>query len=99
MIVIHVRVKVKRTADKDFEQVLREVVAEARRTTGCQQYEWYRHPDNAQDYAILGEYDGKENFVNYLNSAVVKRIESELIPLLDAPPEFKHYEATIFESN
>ena len=41
MIVIHVRVKVKRTADKDFEQVLREVVAEARRTTGCQQYEWY----------------------------------------------------------
>ena len=30
---------------------------------------------------------------------LVKRIESELIPLLDAPPEFKHYEATIFESN
>ncbi len=95
MILIHVSVKTKGNVVNEFERTLREVVDDARKTAGCIKYEWYRVPDSPQGYVIYGEFDVKENFEKYLNSAVVKRIGAELIPLLDARPEFKHYEATV----
>lgn len=98
MILIHVFVKTKGNVIGEFERALREVVGDARETAGCIKYEWYRVPDSQQEYVIYGEFDAKENFEKYLNSAVVKRIEDELMPLLDAPPAFKHYNATVLES-
>jgi quinol monooxygenase YgiN len=99
MIVIHVSVKTKGNIGSEFERTLREVVDDAHRTAGCIKYEWYRVPDSPQEYVIYGEFDTKENFEKYLNSAVVKRIGEELIPLLNAPPAFQHYEATLLESS
>jgi len=46
----------------------------------------YHIPDTPQGYVIYGEFDSKESFEKHLNSAVVKSIGDELIPLLDAPP-------------
>lgn len=97
MVLIHVFVKTKVNVIGEFEQALREVVDDARKTMGCIKYEWYRVPDSHGEYVIYGEFDAKENFEKYLNSTVVKRIGDELIPLLDTPPAFKHYEATILE--
>jgi quinol monooxygenase YgiN len=97
MILIHISVQIKEDVTDHFEQTLREVVAEARKTAWCMKYEWYRGSDSPQAYVIYGEFDSRENFEKYLNSAVVKRIGAELIPLLAIPPAFKHYHATIFE--
>lgn len=99
MIVIHVSVKIKEDVANELERIAREVVGAARQLTGCLMYEWYRVPDSPRRYDFYGEFDSKENFEKYLESAVVKRIGDELIPLLAAPPEFKHYEATILESS
>ncbi|MCB0166719.1 MAG: antibiotic biosynthesis monooxygenase [Anaerolineae bacterium] len=99
MILIHVTVKTKEETTGEFERTLRQVVTNAHKTAGCVKYEWYPIPDMPQGYVIYGEFDSKENFKKYLNSDVVKRIGDELIPLLDGPPKFKHYEATVFEGN
>lgn len=99
MVIAHVSVKIKENTASEFEQTVREVVDAVRKTAGCVKNEWYRVPDAPQRYVFYGEFDSKENFEKYLNSAVVKRIGDELIPLLDAPPEFKHYEAAILETS
>jgi hypothetical protein len=56
----------------------------------------YQEMESDPNFHQLGS-DTKENFEKYLKSAVVQRIGAELIPLLGAPPAFKHYEATILE--
>ncbi len=99
MVLIHVSVKTKGNVVGEFERTLRAVVNDARQTTGCLKYEWYRVPDSPEAYIIYGEFDAKEHFAHYLNSAVVKRIGAELMPLLEAPPTFTHYEATILEGS
>ncbi|MBE7549502.1 MAG: antibiotic biosynthesis monooxygenase [Anaerolineales bacterium] len=99
MIVVYVSVKTKENTVSEFERSLREIQGEVRQMAGCVKNEWYRVPDAPQRYVIYGEFDTKENFEKYLSSATVKRIGAELIPLLEAPPEFKHYEATILETN
>jgi len=99
MVLIHVSVKTKEDVAGEFERTLRQVVADARKTAGCVKYEWYRVPDFSKEYVIYGEFDSEETFKKYLNSAIVKRIGDELIPLLDAPPEFKHYKATVLEGS
>lgn len=97
MIVAHVSVTVKENMVSDFERVAREVVEAARQAEGCVKNEWYRVPDALRQYDFYGEFDSKTNFAEYRESAVVKRIGDELIPLLEAPPVFSHYEATILE--
>lgn len=99
MVLIYVSVQTDENGVDEFERTLREVVDDARKTTGCVRYEWYRAPEESQRYMIYGEFATKENFEKYLNSAVVKRIGAELMPLLVAPPAFKHYEATLFEGS
>jgi quinol monooxygenase YgiN len=97
MIVIHVSVQAKEGVTNEFEQILRSVVDDAHKITGCAKYEWYRVPNQPKQYVVYGEFDTKENFENYLKSTVVQRIGAELIPLLTAPPTFKHFDATILE--
>lgn len=97
MIVIHVSVQAKEGVTNEFERILNSVVDDARKVTGCIKYEWYRLPDQFQQYVAYGEFDTKANFENYLKSNVVQRIGAELIPLLTAPPSFKHFEATLLE--
>lgn len=99
MIVVYVSVKTKENTVSEFERSLREIQGEVRKMAGCVKNEWYRVPDAPQRYVMYGEFDTKENFEKYLSSAIVKRIGAELIPLLEVPPEFKHYEATILETN
>lgn len=97
MIVIHVSARVKEETVMNFEQSLRGVVEDARRTPGCLMYEWYRDPDVSSHFIIYGEFDAEDNFEAYLNSPVVKRIGEELIPLIADGPQFKHYKATLLE--
>jgi quinol monooxygenase YgiN len=99
MVLIHVSVTAKEDTVSAFERSLRGVVDDARQTAGCMKYEWYRVPDSGQQYVIYGEFDAKEHFEAYLNSAVVQRIGAELMPLLTAKPEFQHYEASILEGS
>ena len=97
MILIHVSVQPKKGLSVDFEQVLNEIILEARQASGCRKYEWYRSLDTPSPYVIFGEFDTKDHFEQYLQSNVVKRIGQELIPLLETKPAFKHYEAEVFK--
>jgi quinol monooxygenase YgiN len=99
MIVVYVSVQTKAQAANEFERIIREIQADIRTLTGCVKNEWFRVPDVARRYVMYGEFASRKDFEAYLNSAIVKRIGDELIPLLDAPPEFKHYEAVILESS
>lgn len=99
MVVIHVSVKAKGGAAAAFEQILRSVVADARRSAGCLRYEWYRAADQPHGYTIYGEFESRGQFSTYLGSSVVQRIGAELWPLLAAEPEFSHFEATRFEGS
>lgn len=99
MIVVYVSVKTKDNLNGRFEETVREIVAAVRKMEGCVKNEWYRVPDAPQGYVFYGEFDSKENFEKYLSSDVVRRIGDELMPLLEGPPEFKHYEATVLESS
>jgi quinol monooxygenase YgiN len=99
MIVAQVSVKIKEDVAPEFEQVAREVVGAVRQMPGCVKNEWYPVPDAPRRYDFYGEFDSKENFESYLQSAAVKRIGDELMPLLDGPPAFKHFEAVVFESS
>jgi len=97
MVIIHISAKVKDGTETNFEQSLREVVENARQTTGCVKYEWYRDPDSSNHFIIYGEFDSEDNFKAYLKSPVVKRIGEELIPLIEGGPKFKHYKASVLE--
>ncbi|MBZ0280703.1 MAG: antibiotic biosynthesis monooxygenase [Anaerolineae bacterium] len=99
MIVVYVSVKTKEDSAGEFERIIREIQADVLNMQGCIKNEWFRKPDSPQRFVIYGEFDTHENFENYLNSAVVRRIGDELMPLLEHPPEFKHYSAAILDGN
>ena len=99
MILIYVRVQTAQELRDTFERTLRDVVGAARQSAGCLKYQWYREPDSHSGYVIYGEFSSRQHFEDYLRSDVVRRIGEELMPLLSAEPEFKHYEATLFEGN
>lgn len=97
MVVIEVSVKAKAECVARFEEVLREVAAQALSQPGCGRYEWYRSPDAAREVFIYGEFDSEDVFAEYRKGPVVKRIGQELIPLLERRPSFKHFSATVLE--
>ena len=80
-----------------LEQVLREVVGEARQLEGCMRYEWYRSPDIEREVFVYAEFDSDEAFAGYRRGPVVKKIGEQLMPLLEAPPSYKHFSATVLQ--
>ena len=52
MVLIHVSAQAKGNVGNEFERTLCEVVEDARKTTGCMRYEWYRAPDVPQRYIM-----------------------------------------------
>ena len=105
MVLTHVSLQVKEEVANaldrllQFEQVLQRVINEARKTTGCLKYDWYRASGQFRQFIAYGEFDSPENFEQYLDSNVFQRIEHELLPFLATPPVCKHYEATVLESS
>lgn len=99
MIVVQVSVRAKPENVERLEQLLREVVGEARQAPGCHRYDWYRSPDAAYDRFIYAEFASDEAFAQYRKGPVVKKIGAQLIPLLDGRPAFKHLNATILEQD
>jgi quinol monooxygenase YgiN len=99
VVVIQVSVKAKTESVERFEQILREVVAQAREVDGCRRYEWYRSPDEERAAFVYGEFESEDAFANYRKGPVVKRIGEQLIPLLEARPSFKHFRATVLEQS
>jgi len=99
MIVAYVSVNTRENAASDFERIIREIQIEVRKMEGCVKNEWYHDPDAPRRYVMYGEFDTHEHFEKYLASPMVKRIGDELMPLLAAPPEFKHYSATILDGS
>jgi len=104
MVLIHVSLQVKEEVANaldrllQFERVLQQVIDDARKTTGCLKYDWYRASGQFRQFIAYGEFDSPENFEQYLDSNVLQRIGQELMPFLAAPPTFKHYEASILEN-
>jgi quinol monooxygenase YgiN len=97
VILIQVSVRAKPENLERLQQTLRQVVAEARHSPGCLRYEWYRSPDVEREMFVYAEFDSDEAFAQYRKGPVVKRIGEQLIPLLEARPSFKHFNATILE--
>lgn len=95
--VIAVWVTARSESLEKFEQVLREVVAEARGEAGCGRYDWYRAPGAEREFFIYAEFDSDEAFAAYRQGPVVKKIGEQVIPLLEARPSFKHLRATVLE--
>jgi len=62
-------------------------------------YEWYRVPDDSDQFIVYAEYESEENFKECRSSAVVQKIGRELKPLVEGVPEFRHFNATIFENS
>jgi len=99
MIVIYVAVTTKSDTAAEFERVISEIQRDVRTMAGCVKQEWYRDAEIPQRYLVYGEFDSQENFDSYLSSNVVKRIGTDVMPLLEGPPEFRHYSATLLEGN
>lgn len=99
MVVIQVSVRAKAESMQRFEQVLREVIAEARGVAGCSRYEWYRSVDVEREVFVYGEFDSEDAFAAYRKGSVVKKIGEQLIPLLEERPSFKHLRATVLEQS
>jgi quinol monooxygenase YgiN len=99
--VIVVQVSVRAMPDKveRLEQLLREVIAEARALPGCVRYDWYQSPDAERERFIYAEFDSDEAFAQYRKGAVVRKIGEQLLPLLEARPSFKHFSATVLEQS
>lgn len=97
MIVIEVSVRSKAPNVDRLEQLLRDVVEEARQAPGCLRYDWYRSPDSEHERFIYAEFDSDNAFALYRKGPIVRKIVEQLIPLLDGRPSFKHLSATILE--
>jgi quinol monooxygenase YgiN len=97
MIVVHVSVQTREDASAEFARCISDIQADVLRMQGCIRNEWYHHPASPERFVMYGEFDSIENFETYLNSHAVKRIDEELMPLLAAPPDFRHYQATLLE--
>ncbi|HSC28855.1 MAG TPA: putative quinol monooxygenase, partial [Vicinamibacterales bacterium] len=78
MIVVQVSVRAKPGHADQLEQVLREVVNEARQLKGCMRYEWYRSPDVERGVFVYAEFDSEEAFGDYRRGPVVKKIGEQL---------------------
>ena len=99
MIVVQVSVRVKPENVERLEQLLRQVVGEARQSPGCLRYDWLRSPDVERERFIYAEFASDEAFAQYRKGPVVKMIGEHLIPLLEARPTFKHFDATVLEQS
>ena len=97
MIVVQVTARAKPENVARLEGILREVIAEARQSTGCLSYGWYRSPDIEREVFIYAEFDSEETFAQYRKGPIVKKIGEHLIPLLERRPSFKHLNANVLE--
>jgi quinol monooxygenase YgiN len=97
VIVVLVSVRAKPENVTRLEELLGEVVAEARQLPGCLRYEWYRSPDVERERVVCVEFESDEAFAEYRKGPVVKKIGEQLMPLLEARPSFKHFSATVLE--
>ena len=96
MIVVQVSVRAKPENAERLEPIVRNVVGEARQSTGCVRCDWYRSPDDERDVFVYAEFDSDEAFAQYRKGPVVK-IGEQVIPLLEGRPSFKHFSATVLE--
>jgi len=99
VIVVQVSVRAKPDNMERLQQLLRQVVAEARQLPGCVRYDWYRSPDAEREVFVYAEFDSDEAFAQYRKGPVVKKIGEQLIPLLETKPSFKHFSATVLEQS
>ena len=99
MIVVQVSVRAKPDNVERLEQLLRQVVTEARQLPGCVRYDWYRSPDADGEKFVYAEFDSDDAFARYRKGSVVKTIGEQLIPLLETRPSFKHFSATVLEQS
>ena len=97
MVIIIVKASVKKENVSLFEERLELVANVAKKLDGCNTYEWYEHPKEANSYTVYGEFSSIDTFKKYKKSSVVEMIVDLLIPLMTTKPSFKHFHAEIFE--
>lgn len=94
---IQVSVRAKPENVQRLEEVLRQVVADARQVAGCRRYDWFRSPDVEREKFVYAEFDSEDAFAQYRQGPVVRKIGQEIIPLLEGRPSFTHFNATVLE--
>jgi quinol monooxygenase YgiN len=99
VIVVQVSVRAKPGNMERLEQLLYQVVTEARQLPGCVRYDWYRSPDVEREMFVYAEFDSDEAFAQYRKGPVVTKIGEQLITLLETRPSFKHFSATVLEQS
>ena len=98
MVTIYVAARPKPDEARGFERVVEQVARDARALAGCTRYQWFRDTATDGSYVVYGEFGTRQSFEAYQQSAVVAQIGSELMPLLEGPPQYYHLEGEIFES-
>jgi hypothetical protein len=53
--------------------------------------------DRDREVFVYGEFESEDAFAEYRRGPVVKKIGSQLLPLLEARPAFKHFRAIVME--
>src|SRR5262249_61411653 len=97
VIVVQVLLRAKPENVARLEQTLREVVAEARRGSGCLSYAWYRSSAVDGEILVHAEFDDDEAFAEYRNGPGGKRFVEQVPPLLEGRPSFKIPSAPVLE--
>ena len=97
MVIIKVEVTINEVNKQIFETRLNDVIQAALLLNGCLAYHWFRQRIKSNSYFVYGEFSDIKSFQDYKKSHVVKMIVDNLIPLSVSKPEYKHFEASVFE--
>ncbi len=97
MVILFVDCIVLRENKNQFLKNLRNIVSSAKNEKGCLKYKWFVNPDNDNNFIIYGEFDTEENFLLYGKSEIVQMIGTQLLPLINGKPSFKHIRGEVFE--
>ncbi len=95
MVLVHIEVSAKPEVVSFLEIALAEVAASVSEQKGCLKYQWLRVPGSPADFVVYAEFESREAFEAYQQGRLVRTVELEMIPLLAAPPNYKHFEASI----
>jgi quinol monooxygenase YgiN len=95
MVLVHIEVAAKPNLISFLEIALAEVATSVREQAGCLKYQWLRVPGSPNEFVVYAEFESREAFEAYQQDGLVRNAELEMLPLLAAPPHYKHFEAGV----
>ncbi len=95
MIVIRIRLKVEAHNKAEFVHFMKEEVARNHTLSGCLAYTLYEDVSVENSFLLYEEWQDRETFNDYKESAEFALIMAKLSPLLAGKPDSAHFEAEI----